>query len=156
MTDLSPDPLVLTQLVDGSQAEETLTLPFEIRKKSRFRASLDSGKPCAVILPRGTSLRDGQLLQSDDGQRVLVNAAVEKLSSVTTPDSLKLTKAAYHLGNRHVALQIVDGNLRYLHDHVLDDMVREMGLGVASVEAPFQPESGAYGRHGGHGHHHDH
>ncbi len=148
--------LELTQIAEAGEVSDSLTLPYETRKKSRFRCALDSGTECALILPRGSSLRQGDVLSAEDGTRIVVKAAAETLSSVSTSDPLLLTKAAYHLGNRHVPLQIDAGVLRYLHDHVLDDMVREMGLSVECLDAPFQPESGAYGRHGGHGHHHDH
>ena len=139
----------------AAQPADTLTLPFEQRKKSRFRATLDSGDECAVVLPRGSSLRDGDVLVGDAGKSVRVRAATETLSSVTTDDALLMARAAYHLGNRHVPLQIDAGQLRYQHDHVLDDMVREVGARVDTVQAPFQPESGAYGGQR-HGHAHDH
>jgi urease accessory protein len=143
--------LQLTELIrevnTASDVSDSLTLTIQDRTRSRFRAVMDSGAECAVILPRGNILRDGDVLGSESGARVVVRAQIEPLSSVSSGDSLLLTRAAYHLGNRHVALQIAPGELRYLHDHVLDEMVRELGLAVAFLEAPFQPESGAYGAH---------
>ena len=89
---------------------------------------------------------------------VVVRAAAEPVSEVCCGDPLLFARACYHLGNRHVPLQIDDGRLRYQHDHVLDDMLRGLGLQVGFAEAPFEPEPGAYGgsahghAHAGHGH----
>jgi len=134
---------------------DVLTLPFELRQKSRLVASLDSGRSIALQLPRGHVLRDGALLQADDGSLIRVRSAGEALSVVESEDAAQLLRAAYHLGNRHVALQIGPGRLAYLHDHVLDDMLRGLGLRPSLVQEPFEPESGAYGRSGGHSHAHD-
>ncbi|HYE37242.1 urease accessory protein UreE [Methylocaldum sp.] len=135
----------------GPDHQDTLTLPFEARQKSRLLVRLDSGAEAGVFLPRGTILRDGDRLAADDGRVVLVRAAAEPVSVVRTDDSLLFAKVCYHLGNRHVALQINRGELRYLRDHVLDDMVRGLGLTIEHALMPFEPERGAY-----HGHHHDH
>jgi len=150
---------------DGVVASEQLTLPFELRQKSRLRARLDSGDEVALILPRGRVLRDGDVLVASDGFAVRVRAAAEKVSTVndvtgaTGVDAVALARGAYHLGNRHVPVQLGAGFLRYQQDHVLDDMVRGLGLVVTAEEAPFEPEAGAYGEHeyahgGGHGHSH--
>ncbi len=115
---------------------------------------LEDGREAGVFLARGDSLKHGDLLASDDGLVVRVEAAHERLSTVASPDSHLLARACYHLGNRHVALQIEPGRLRYLHDHVLDDMVRGLGLAVTLEDAPFEPEPGAYGGPAhAHGHH---
>jgi urease accessory protein len=132
----------------------TVTLDYDDRKKRRRPVRLDSGEEVALVLPRGTVLRDGDHLRTDGGEVVAVRAAPETLSAVTVADPLALARAAYHLGNRHVPVQIEAGKLRYQHDHVLDDMVRALGLPVHTERAPFQPEGGAYG--GGHGHDHGH
>jgi len=125
----------------------TLTLPYDTRQKSRFKAELDDGQVAAVILERGNILRAGECLRSETGVVVLVKAADESVSSVHLSDTLLLTRAAYHLGNRHVALQIGDQSLRYQHDHVLDEMLRGMGIEVTTEMAPFEPEAGAYSQH---------
>lgn len=141
----------------GANPDVSLTLDFEARSKSRLRATLDDGNDVAIILPRGNRLRPGDLLGSEDGLVVAVKAAAEKVSVVKTSDQLLLARACYHLGNRHVALQILPSELRYLHDHVLDNMVRKLGLNVSLNEAPFEPETGAYGDHAHlHGDHHGH
>ena len=131
-----------------------MTLTLDQRGRSRLRVRLDDGREAGVFLARGDSLKRGDLLASDDGLVVRVAAAHERLSTVVSPDSHLLARACYHLGNRHVALQIEPGRLRYLHDHVLDDMVRGLGLAVTLEDAPFEPEPGAYGGPAhAHGHH---
>jgi len=134
-----------------------LVLPFEQRCKSRFRAQLEDGREVGVLLPRGTVLRGGDLLADEDGTHVCVIAATEQTSIAFSGDELLLTRAAYHLGNRHVPLELGDGWLRYLHDHVLDAMLIGMGLHVRAEYAAFEPEAGAYEHHGaapGHAHSH--
>ena len=139
-------------------AEETLTLPFELRQKSRLVAELGSGRTIALQLERGHVLRHGSKLEASDGSVVEVRAADEELSVVQSTDPVALLRAAYHLGNRHVALQIERDTLSYLHDHVLDDMLRGLGLAPRLELRPFEPEAGAYGRSGAPHHHgqHDH
>jgi len=137
--------------------ERFLTLPFGERSKSRLRAILDNGEDAGLFLERGTVLRHGDLLLSEDGRVVEVRAAAESVSTVRTDDALLLSRACYHLGNRHVALQIGVGWLRYQHDHVLDDMLRGFGLIIEVELAPFEPEGGAYvSAHATHSHHHSH
>jgi urease accessory protein len=137
----------------GSRVADTLTLPFELRQKSRLVALSGSGRQIALMLPRGHVLRNGALLRASEGSVIEVRSADEELSVVKSDDPGLLARAAYHLGNRHVALQIEAGTLSYLHDHVLDDMLRGLGLEPSFAERPFEPEAGAYGRHG---HHHGH
>ena len=148
----------------------TLTLPFELRQKSRFKTRLDDGRDAGVFLPRGHLLRGGDCLKTTDGDIVEVRAADETVSTIYSNSPLELARACYHLGNRHVNLQITEKWIRYLHDHVLDEMVAGLGLKVTVEEAGFEPEAGAYGgghRHGDehdhshshdhdHGHHHEH
>ena len=135
-------------------AQATLTLPFDLRQKSRLRTWLDNGTDVGLFMPRGTVLRHGDRLRAANGLIVVVRAAAEPVSTAQANDPLRLARAAYHLGNRHVALQLGPDWLRYLHDHVLDAMVRELGLTVVCEQAPFEPEAGAYS--GGHDHHHAH
>ncbi len=132
-----------------------LTLPIEQRVRSRLRASLDDGSDVGLFLPRGTLLRGGDRLGSDDGLVIELIAAVETVSTVHCHNSTLLARAAYHLGNRHVPLQVEQGWLRYQHDHVLDDMLRQMGLALVVEQAPFEPEAGAY-QQAAEGHHHSH
>lgn len=133
----------------------TLTLPFDLRQKSRLKARLDNGTDAALVLPRGTILRDGDLLLGDNGVLVEVKAAPEQVSTVRAEDPVLLARAAYHLGNRHVQLQIGSGWLRYQHDHVLDAMLRRMDFSVSVENAGFEPEAGAYGHNHAHEHEHE-
>ncbi len=142
------------KLTAPAPAQATLTLPFEARQKSRLRATLDDGREVALMLTRGSLLRGGDLLCADDGTIVEVRAAAESVSTAFARDPELLTRAAYHLGNRHIAVQIGDTWLRYLHDHVLDHMLEQLGLRVISEHAPFEPEAGAYGGHAHGAHEH--
>jgi urease accessory protein len=149
--------LVFTKRLFEAEREKvsvltSLTLPFEIRQKSRCRVTLDNGAPAALSLPRGRTLRAGELLQAGDGSVIEIRAAAEAVSTATSSSPLLLAHACYHLGNRHVPLQIGGGWCRYLKDHVLDEMVRALGLEVTAGEAPFEPVDGAYGAHAGHVH----
>jgi urease accessory protein len=144
-------------LVEAPSVDDTLTLPFQLRQRSRLVTTLQSGREILLALPRGRVLRDRALLQTTEGLVVEVRAAPETLSVVESENPVELARVAYHLGNRHVALQIDGGGLRYLHDHVLDDMVQGLGLPTRVVTAPFEPEAGAYGGHAGRpGHEHEH
>lgn len=125
----------------------TLTLTFERRQHTRQRLRLDDGREAALMLPRGIVLRGGDYLSADNGEVIAIKAAAEEVSSVFCSDPLQLARVAYHLGNRHVAVQIGGGWLRYIRDHVLDDMIKEMGLQVQRVRVAFEPESGAYHNH---------
>lgn len=145
---------VTERLETPEQSEVTLTLPYELRVKSRMPVQLDNGENVGLMLPRGTQLCDGDLLRDESGRVIRVCAAPERVSTARSRDPLLLARACYHLGNRHVALQIETAWVRYATDHVLDDMLRELGLEVVSEIAPLEPERGAYG--GGHGHAHNH
>jgi urease accessory protein len=139
---------------EATSIDASLTLPLESRIKSRLRATLDDGREVGLFLERGQTLKGGQLLSNNDGLVVEIKAAQETLSKVTSDDPLQMRKVCYHLGNRHVPLQITMDSVCYQHDHVLDDMVRGLGLTVEVVEEAFEPESGAYSSSGGHHHHH--
>jgi urease accessory protein len=131
----------------------TLTLPYDARCKSRLAATLDTGEEVALVLPRGTVLRDGDVLVADDGALVRVVAAAEAVLLVRAPDRLTLTRAAYHLGNRHTPVEVGADCLKLEADPVLEDMLTRLGASVERTSLPFQPETGAYG--GGHRHGHD-
>lgn len=135
----------------GTPASERLLLSFDARSKSRLRTRLASGEEAGLFLERGRVLRGGDRLLANDGRVIEVIAADEALLEGRSSDSLLLARAAYHLGNRHVALQIGfdahGGWLRFAADHVLGDMVAGLGLPVKEIVAPFEPEAGAYGTH---------
>ena len=128
-----------------ARADEVVELPFALRERSRFRATLLSGEEIGVDLARGTLLRHGDRLRLDDGRVVAVEAAPERLLEVHAHDAPGLARIAYHVGNRHVPIQVGDGWLRLLPDHVLQAMIERLGGHVHEVEEGFQPESGAYG-----------
>jgi urease accessory protein len=146
--------LHITRRYEGAEpATAVIRMPLERRRHSRVRATLEGGEEVGILLPHGSIMRHGDKLLADDGRIVEVEAAPELLSLVRSADRLALLRAAYHLGNRHVPLQLGEGWLRYQHDHVLDDMVRALGLEASEVEDAFEPEVGPYA-HGGHRHDH--
>ncbi len=139
----------------------TMELDWDLRQKSRFETTDSSGRSVGVFLPRGTVVRGGDVLVLDDGSLVRVIAAPQPVLRIThcsqhgTP--YDLIRAAYHLGNRHVPIELKPDHLKIEPDHVLADMLRAMHLIVHSVEEAFEPENGAYATGGhGHGHSHDH
>lgn len=145
-----------------------LELDWDHRQKSRQLVRLADGRQAALCLARGQVLHGGDLLAASQDLAVLVLAAAEELSSAACPDPVQLARVCYHLGNRHVAVRVEPGRVLYQRDHVLDDMLRGLGLMPTHLRAPFEPEPGAYKHahgqgHGqghapghSHGHHHDH
>lgn len=142
----------------------TVELDWDVRQKSRFDATDSSGRHIGVFLPRGAVVRGGDVLVCEDGSLVRVLAAAQPVLRIThctehgTP--FDLLRAAYHLGNRHVPIELKPDHLKIEPDHVLADMLRQMHLIVAEANEAFEPESGAYAAQGGHahghGHNHDH
>ena len=142
----------------------TLELDWDTRQKSRFEATDSSGRTLGVFLPRGTVVRGGDVLVADDGSLVRVVAAPQAVLKIThcinhgTP--YDLIRAAYHLGNRHVPIELKPDHLKIEPDHVLAEMLRAMHLIVRAVDEAFEPENGAYASgghaHSGHGHDHEH
>ena len=135
-------------------------LPWDTRQKSRFDATDSAGRVLGVFLPRGSVVRGGDVLVAEDGSLIRVQAAAQPVLVVrhcTEHGSpLDLMRAAYHLGNRHVQLEVQADRLLFEPDHVLADMLRAMHLIVSDETAPFEPEAGAYGAAGAHGHGHAH
>ena len=146
------------------QRAHTVELDWDVRQKSRFAATDSAGRELGIFLPRGTLVRGGDVLVAEDGSLVRVVAAPQPVLVITpcathgTP--FDLTRAAYHLGNRHVPIELQPDHLKIEPDHVLADMLRAMHLIVTEQNLPFEPEGGAYaaGHGGGHHHHggHDH
>ena len=140
----------------------TVSLDWDARSKSRFDAHDSAGRHLAVFLPRGTVLRGGDMLVAEDGSLIRVEAAPQAVLQVRAcpahGTATDLPRAAYHLGNRHVQLEVQADRLQFESDPVLADMLRRMHLIVTEALAPFEPEAGAYGEAGahGHGHHNDH
>ena len=140
-----------TKVTHADKIDGELVLPYELREKSRLRAALVSGEEVAVFTLRGTVLRHGDLLKGDDGRIVKITAATEATCRVTCDGAQALLRCAFHLGNRHTQAEVGDGFLRIRRDPVLKDMLMGLGASVTDEQAPFEPESGAYGGH----HHHD-
>ncbi|WNO04620.1 urease accessory protein UreE [Rhodoferax mekongensis] len=141
----------------------TVELDWDVRQKSRFDATDSQGRQIGVFLPRGTVVRGGDVLVAEDGSLIVAKAAPQAVLKIThcrnhgTP--FDLIRAAYHLGNRHVPIELQPDHLKIEPDHVLADMLRAMHLIVNAVDEAFEPENGAYatgGHHGGHHHGHDH
>lgn len=130
---------------------DTVHLTFEARSKSRLLLTLDSGERAALVVERGRVLQGGERVRTEDGREIEIIAAEEALLEASSADAVLIARAAYHLGNRHIAVQVMSGRLRFLNDHVLGEMVRKLGLQVAAMHAAFEPEGGAYGQHHGHG-----
>ena len=141
------------------QRAASVTLDWDTRQKSRFDATDSAGRQLGVFLPRGTVVRGGDVLVAEDGSLVRVEAAPQTVLRITacaehgTP--FDLMRAAYHLGNRHVPLELQPTLLQLEPDPVLAAMLRAQHLIVTEVLAPFEPEAGAYGA-GGHAHAHAH
>ena len=127
-----------------AQVDDVLSLPFADRQKTRQPAVTKTGIRVGLFLPRGHTLRSGLVLTGSQGFKVRIEAAEEALSVVECQEPLLFARACYHLGNRHIALQISPGELRYLADHVLDELVIGLGLTVQHKNLPFEPEGGAY------------
>ncbi|MBA3057754.1 MAG: urease accessory protein UreE [Gammaproteobacteria bacterium] len=140
----------------------TLELDWDLRQKSRFEALDSAGRQLGVFLPRGTVVRGGDVLVAEDGSLVRVDAAPQAVLRITPclqhGTAFDLTRAAYHLGNRHVPIELKPDHLKIEPDHVLLEMLRAMHLTVVAVNEPFEPESGAYAlgahAHGAHSHAH--
>lgn len=139
----------------------TVELDWDVRQKSRFDATDSGGRTLGVFLPRGTAVRGGDVLVAEDGSLIQVIAAPQTVLKVTRNPTdgrpFDLIRAAYHLGNRHIPIELTPDHLKIEPDHVLADMLRAMHLAVSEVNEAFEPENGAYAT-GGHfgGHRHDH
>ena len=143
--------VIETRTAPQPRHDGELMLPFELRQKSRLRTRLTSGEEVGLFLEHGGILRGGDYLRANDGRIVLVVAAEEDLMQASSASPFALARAAYHLGNRHVPVQIDAVWLRFQTDEVLAHMVRGLNVKLDTLSAPFEPEAGAYA--GGHHHH---
>jgi urease accessory protein len=137
----------------------TVELDWDVRQKSRFDATDSQGRTLGIFLPRGTAVRGGDVLVAADGSLIRVIAAAQPVLRITPcpqhGSPFDLVRAAYHLGNRHVQIELKPDHLKIEPDHVLADMLRAMHLIVREATEGFEPEGGAYAA-GGHGHSHGH
>jgi urease accessory protein len=145
----------------SGSAAATVTLAYDDRHRRRVRLVADDGGEFLLDLADALVLRDGDGLGLDDGTWLAVRAADEEVCDIACPTPEALARIAWHLGNRHLPVQVVAGGLRIRDDHVIVAMLEGMGAAVTRRQAPFDPEGGAYARghahaHGGHGHHHHH
>jgi urease accessory protein len=145
--------LAVNNGLQATQVTLDLVLPFDRRQVSRQLVTLSDGREAGLFLPRGTVLRGGDVLEADDASLVRVVASEEAVLLVKSDDTLTLMRATYHLGNRHVPVEIRDGYLKLEYDYVLKEMLVRLGVTVVEQMASFEPEAGAYG--GGHRHAHD-
>ena len=160
--------LICSKLISGGQGlatallkrAPTVELDWDVRQKSRFDATDSTGRGLGVFLTRGTLVRGGDVLVAEDGSLIRVVAAPQEVLRITAcaqhGSPFDLTRAAYHLGNRHVPIELQPDHLKIEPDHVLADMLRAMHMTVVTVHEAFEPEGGAYSSHGhSHGHSHD-
>jgi len=138
---------------DTARAADRVLIDFDRRHRRRIVLATEAGQEILLDLPQAVRLRDGDGLVLDGGGVVLVQARPEPLLDIHAHDLAALVRIAWHLGNRHLPVQLLGAHLRIRRDHVIADMVRTLGGHVAEVEAPFDPEAGAYA--GGHSHLHD-
>ncbi|THC39623.1 urease accessory protein UreE [Massilia sp. Mn16-1_5] len=143
-----------TRIERADHIDDEAVLAYDQRERCRLRVKLASGLEAALFLPRGSVLRDGDLLTGPEGAVVRVRAAMEATYRISAPDSQAVVRCAFHLGNRHGQVQIGPDHLRIRADPVLREMLAGLGATVLEELAPFHPEPGAYG--GGHGHSHEH
>ncbi len=152
--------LILTNRLSANghkPADHSLSLTADDRTRARHRFQTDDGQDVFLELPRGTVLQEGDLLQTAMGDRtVRVHAKAEPVLTVTARTAFDLLRAAYHLGNRHVPLEVTTHYLRLSPDPVLQTMLQQMGLVVQQEQQPFHPEVGAYSQHPSQSHHHSH
>jgi urease accessory protein len=138
-----------------TKARGTVTLGFLDRYRRRVRLHGDDGTPFLLDLPRAVVLGEGDGLELEGGGYIAVRAAAEELAEIACRDGAELARIAWHLGNRHLPMQVAGAVLRIRWDHVIVGMVAGLGAQVSRIQAPFDPEAGAYAE-AGHGHHHHH
>jgi urease accessory protein len=126
------------------RATDSVTLDFEARHRRRIRLSTDQGEDVLLDLPKAIAMADGDALQLEDGRLLRVRAAAEPVVEVRHKDPNQLMRVAWHLGNRHLPTEIRDQTLRIRPDHVIEEMLHRFGAELVKVQAPFQPEGGAY------------
>jgi urease accessory protein len=147
--------IVRKPAVKTEKVVDTVTLDHDERQKRRMALKGEQGLELLLDLDKTTLIGDGDALKLDDGRLVLVRAAPERLLKITAESALRLTRIAWHIGNRHTPAEIGPDAIYIEADHVLAEMVRGQGGLAEEVWRPFAPERGAYD-HGGHGHDHEH
>ena len=138
---------------DNAAAIDRVVLDASERQRRRLVLTAERGTTLLLDLPHATTLKDGDGLVLDDGAVVRVIGKPEPLHEIAAANAVELARLAWHLGNRHTDVQLIGGRLRIRRDHVLAAMLERLGAQVTAIEAPFDPESGAYSVHDEHGHH---
>ncbi|HEY0963959.1 MAG TPA: urease accessory protein UreE [Pseudomonadales bacterium] len=138
-------------IAPGYNIDTHVVLSHDQRDRGRLRAETSEGREVRIFLERGAPLMIGEVLRSECGRHLSVEGACEELAVASCDDWATFSRACYHLGNRHVKVQIGELWLRMLPDHVLEEMLVQLGMRVAHDRNVFVPEAGAYGN-GGHGH----
>jgi urease accessory protein len=140
----------------GAEAAGTVVLDYDARHRRRIRLACEDGSPILLDLEKATALRDGDGLALDGGGWIAVRAAAEDLVEITCAGAHDLHRIAWHLGNRHCPAAIEKERILIRRDHVIEEMLRGIGATVNPVQAPFDPERGAYDEHNlAQGHSHD-
>ena len=138
------------------QATAEILIDFDRRHRRRIRLQTTAGDDLLLDLPQAHRLRDGDALQTDCGKLIRIRARPEPLAEIHAHSDAELVRIAWHLGNRHLPVQLIRDKIRIRRDHVIEEMVEHLGGHVDIIEAPFDPEAGAYAQGGQHGHHHHH
>jgi urease accessory protein len=141
---------------NGSEAIDQVVLDSDERHRRRVALTGERGTSFLLDLPHATVLHDGDGLVLDDGSIVRVVGRAEPLIEIAAATAHDLARLAWHLGNRHTDVQIIGEKLRIRRDHVLEDMLAKLGAHLSPIDAPFEPERGAYEHGHDHAHHHDH
>jgi urease accessory protein len=141
---------------DGASAVDSITLDAHERHRRRVVLTGEGGTTFLLDLPQAVALHDGDGLVLDDGAIVRIVGRPEPLVEIAAADAHELARLAWHIGNRHIDVQIAGDRLRIRRDHVIEEMLRGLGARLSALDAPFDPEHGAYDHRHGHGHDHDH
>jgi urease accessory protein len=141
-----------TTQIDDPRIIDCVVLDAGERHRRRIVLTAEGGTKFLLDLPQATALRDGDGLVLEDGSIVRVAGKPESLVEITAANPQQLARLAWHIGNRHIDVEIIGGRLRMRRDHVVEDMLRGLGAQLSPVEAPFEPEPGAYGHEHRHGH----
>ena len=141
---------------DPARETDSVVLDFDLRHRRRITLHTEAGAHLLLDLPQAAHLRDGEGLECEDGAVVRVRAKPEPLLEIGAADAAELARLAWHLGNRHLPVQVLHGALRIRDDHVIAGMVEALGGTVRRIAAAFDPEPGAYAQGGAPGHHHHH
>lgn len=151
MPELPKTVRLITAASHDGVVDDSIALDFHQRHRRRIQMTSESGKSFLLDMKEAVALKDNDVLELDDGTMVLIKAKAERVADISTRDSQLFTRVAWHLGNRHLPTQILDGKLRIAFDHVIVEMVEGLGATVEVNHAAFQPEGGAYA----HKHQHD-